>query len=265
MKNKFLIIPGENALEKVNNCDFLFPLKGFCVGMNKTFSLEEIPDDSFVYINRLLDCHSIKLLENLMPLFIKKVKGVVFEDIGVLEVLKEVDKKFITIYYGTHSLCSSYTVNSFLEEVDTCILANDITYDEIKIILNKAKKEIGLLVYGHLPYMYSRRNLLSNYAENFNLEKTKQRLIKEPISKKEFLVVENEFGTVLYDPLEYDGRVFLNEDNISYLLIDLNFLKTDSISKWFNDFVSGQRLNNPSKGFLEQKTIYRLPPKGEEK
>lgn len=263
MKNKFLIIPGENKLEKVSFGDFLFPLKNFCVGISKTFTLEEIPDNSFIYINKLLDSDAIKALENLMPLIEKKVTGVVFEDLGVLEVFRKVSKKITLIYYGTHSLCSSYTVNSFLEEVDSVILSNDITYDEIKEILNKANKNIGLLVYGHLPYMYSRRNLLTNYQENFNLSFNKTKLIKEPISKKEFLVVENEFGTVFYDSFEYDGRVFLKEDNVSYLLIDLNFLHVESINRWLNDFVDGAVLEKPTKGFLEQKTIYRLPPKGE--
>lgn len=261
MKNKFLIIPGTCALEKVSDCDFLFPLQGFCVGMERTFSLESIPDYSYIYVNRLLDSKGIEEFTKLLPLFSKKVKGIVFEDLGILNVLKEHSIAVETIFYGTHGVCSSYTANSLLCDVDTVILSNDITKEEIDEILGRVTKKVGLYIYGHLPYMYSRRTLLTNYSKHFSLEEKKQRIIKEKVSKKEFLVVEDEFGTVVYDPLVFDGRVLLNKE-VSYFLVDLRFEHVSSIKQFMQDFLAGNPIPNTTDGFLYRKTIYRLPLKG---
>ena len=169
MNNKILIIPGTNTLEKVTNSYFLFPLKDFSIGYEKKFTLEEIPNHSYIYINRLLDHEDILKFQTLLPLIQEKVKGIVFEDLGILEILRENKIQVETIFYPSHAICSSYTVNSYLEEMDTVILSNDITKEEIQEILTKASKPIGMLIYGHLPYMYSRRTLLTNYEKNFDL------------------------------------------------------------------------------------------------
>ena len=261
MKNKFLIIPGTCALEKVSDCDFLFPLQGFCVGMERTFSLESIPDYSYIYVNRLLDSKGIEEFTKLLPLFSKKVKGIVFEDLGILNVLKEHSIAVETIFYGTHGVCSSYTANSLLCDVDTVILSNDITKEEIDEILGHVTKKVGLNIFGHLPYMYSRRTLLTNYCKHFSLENKKQRIIKEKVSKKEFLVVEDEFGTMFYDTCVFDGRVLLNKE-VSYFLVDLRFEHVSSIKQFMQDFLAGNPIPNTTDGFLYRKTIYRLPPKG---
>ena len=73
MNNKILIIPGTNTLEKVTNSYFLFPLKDFSIGYEKKFTLEEIPNHSYIYINRLLDHEDILKFQTLLPLIQEKV------------------------------------------------------------------------------------------------------------------------------------------------------------------------------------------------
>ena len=261
MKNKFLIIPGKFALEKVSGCDFLFPLQGFCVGIERTFSLENIPDSSYVYVNRLLDRKGIEDFRKLLPLFSKKVKAIVFEDLGILNILKENRIDVETCFYGTHGVCSSYTANNLLTDVDTVILSNDITKEEIETILDKVTKKVGLFLFGHLPYMYSRRTLLTNYSKHFALENKKKRILKESVSKKEFFVVEDEFGTMFYDSCVFDGRVLLDKD-VSYFVIDLHLENILNIKEFMEDFFALKAYPNTTDGFLYRKTIYRLPPKG---
>ncbi len=261
MKNRFLIIPGKCTLEKVSNCDFLFPLQGFCVGMSQTFSLESIPDCSYVYVNCLLDSIQIEEFQKLLPLFPKKVKGIVFEDLGILNILQENHLHVETIFYGTHAICSSYTANAFLQDVDTVILSNDITKEEIEKILQKVTKKVGLYIFGHLPYMYSRRTLLTNYSKHYSLDYKNQRIVKEQFSKQEFLVVEDAYGTMFYDTRVFDGRVFLEKD-VSYFLIDLHLENISSVKNFMDDFLRGKDFPNSTDGFLYRKTIYRLPPKG---
>ena len=261
MKNKFLIIPGNNKLEKVSDSNFLFPLEGYATNLGQTFSLDKLPNQSYIYINRILNTEDIACLRVLLSEYKEKIKGIVFEDLGVLQIIIEENLPVEKILYLTHGMCSSKTANAFLQMVDTVILSNDITYEEIKEILKHVSKKIGLCIYAHLPYMYSRRTLLTNYAKNFAYDKKMVKKVKEPISKKEFLVTEDAYGTYFYDLLVYDGRRLLNED-VSYFILDLHLDMVDSMALWVAKFLKGEPIPNSTSGFLEEKTIVKLPPKG---
>ena len=259
MKNKYLVLAGNNKLEKVDNTLFLFPLKGYCVGMSHEYAIQEIPKGSYVYVNRLFDSSLMNSFIELYPSILKCAQGIVFEDLGVLEVLKEKNSHLKTILYATHAVCSLETTLAYLSYVDSVILSPDITLEEIKYISSQAK--VGAVLFGHLPLMYSRRQLVTNYARHFGVEKTNPFLIKEPIHNKEFLLVENEYGTVLYDNAVYNGYELL-DCPCEYYLLNLEFTQIEHFSEWLKEFEAGQ-YPSTSSFFLHQETIYRLPPKEE--
>ena len=263
MTNKYLVIPNKKEVKKVSNVDFLFPLKGFCVGMNVEFLIKELEDGVYVYINRILDSNSILELKECFIKGKDKIKGVVFEDLGVLTLINELNLNVEKILYATHALCGANTINAYLKYVDTVIISSDITYEETEEILRLAQKNLIVYVYGPLFYMYSRRTLLTNYQKNFALENNKILVLLEPITKQKFFVVESDYGTVFMDEAMYDGRRLLNHDNVAKYLINLSWLQGD-IEEFMESFET-KELPNTTSGFLDKKTIYRLPPRKEEK
>ena len=102
MKNKIIITI--NSLDELNNYLklginlFAYPLKGFCVGMPNTFLIEEIPSDGYLFINRILDNESIDKLNDILNNI--KIKGIIFDDLGVLELIK--NKDIEKILYLSH-------------------------------------------------------------------------------------------------------------------------------------------------------------------
>lgn len=263
MKNKCLIIPKKkNDLDEIN-INFLLPLKGFCVGHKFEVTFEEIKNASYILINRLLDKEGIEKLESLFFKNKEKIKGVVFEDLGVLEIIKKLNSNIETIYYPAHTMCSIHTVNACLEYIDTLILSPDITKEEIEEILKLAKKEICLMIYGPLPYLYSRRTLLTNYQKVNQLPNQKEETLYEKTTNKQFYFVENEYGTVCYDKKNFDGRELLQKENVKYYILDVQHTEYENITKWLNLFFESKPLPNTTTGFLYQKTIYRLLPRKE--
>ena len=262
MKNNFYILPGENPCKKVEGVHFLFPLKGFCVGMKKEYDIQDLEKDSFVYVNRMLDEESILAFERILSEIEKKCVGIVFEDLGILEVLETHHSSLKKVFFATHGVCSLQTALCYLKEVDQVILSPDITLEESQEILKQAN-DIGIFLYGHLPFMYSRRSLLKNYAQNFELEQEENLLhLEESVSKKRFFAVENEYGTVIYDSRVYDARELL--EDASFGLISLEYEVVEDLEQWLKDFLEGMEVEDSTTGFLHQKTIYKLPPKKEE-
>lgn len=257
MKNNFLIIPDKIYEKKSPNVSFLFPLKGLCVGFKKVYELKDIKEGSYVYINRILDTEGILYFKSILPKM-KHIKGIVFEDLGIIEILKKENASFELILYATHACCSLYTTNAYLDYVDSVVLSLDITKEETEIILAHATKKVCLYTYGPICYMYSRRTLLKNYQEHFGLEKEPVNTFYETNTKSKFVLIENEYGTVCYDELKIDGRVFLNHENVYFHLINLDWDEINSLDSWLEDFVNDSELENVFSGFLDQKTIYRL-------
>lgn len=261
MKSKYLVVPNHKNLKSSNDYCLLFPLKDFCVGFLNEFSIEEIPDESYIYVNRLLDTKSILKLKEILQA--KPLKGIVFEDLGILQIILDNQLTLETIFYPTHAITSTNTLNAYLDYAKSVGISLDVTKEETKKMLDLAKGNVSYYLYGPLPYMYSRRSLLTNYEKNFSLKESKEKILEDEITHKKFRTVENEYGTVLFDEKPYDGRMFLNHPKINHFIINTDANEKPVSEKWLKDFLKGKELENMTDGFLNQKTIYILPPKKE--
>ena len=87
MMNKSKLLININNLneiseyEKIGITNFLFAIKDFSIGYN-TFTLNEIPDNSYILINRVMDTKTIEELKTIKD-ELKRFKGIFFEDLGV--------------------------------------------------------------------------------------------------------------------------------------------------------------------------------------
>ena len=264
--NKFLVtITDDFQIElykKARITNFLFPLKDFCVGIEKTFSLSEI-EEGYIFINRILDHQAYQSLKEILKRIPNTIKGIVFEDFGVITLAKELNLSQQLILCQTHFATNYQSINENLEFVDSIVIGTDITKEEIETILKHANKPLCYLLYGLIPGMYSRRTLLTNFEKYFQTRKKSVLPLEEKISKEKFLAVENEYGTVLYHDKYFNGQNSVKDDNILFYLIHPLFLETEEIVKLLNDLINNTQRENKAEddGFLNTKTIYRL--KGE--
>lgn len=254
--NKYLITVTENIAPLDPNIYYLFPLKDYTVGYPYTFTLKQIQKypHAYIYINRLLNTSDITNLQAILqkPL-LTNIQGIVFEDLGVYEIIK--DYPLEKILYATHACCSTNTINTYLKYMDSVIISPDITKEETLEILNNSSKPLIIYGLGHLPYMYSRRLLNTNYQTNFNYPLNNQIILKENITKQEFIAVENEYGTVIYDKKLYIANEFPFNSKIKYIFLNPN-LTNFRVNQTINCFLYEK--NDITKGFLTKKTTYQL-------
>lgn len=261
--NKLLVtITNDNQIElykKARITNFLFPLKNFCVGIEKTFSISEI-EEGYLYINRILDQSAYHALKEILKNISYSIKGIVFEDFGVITIAKELKLKQQLILYQTHFATNYQSINENLEFVDSIVIGTDITKEEIETILEQANKPLCYLLYGLVPGMYSRRTLLTNFEKQFHTEPKKVLSLEEKISKKKFLAVENEYGTILYHDKYFNGQNSIPDDNILFYLIHPLFLETNEVMNLIQDLIQNNQRKQEMEddGFLNTKTIYRL-------
>ena len=144
--NKLFIIKSEKEINllKENGIDnFVYPLFSFCVGVENEFSLSEIKEEnSYLFVNRVLDEESANNLNMLLHSLPSNIKGIIFDDVGIIKMLEDV--KIEKILMPSHFACNYESVNIYNEYVDSVILPFDITDGEVEEIISKSSKKVSL-------------------------------------------------------------------------------------------------------------------------
>lgn len=246
--------------KKASITNFLFPLKDYCVGYPTTFEIEEIKEEGYLYLNRILDTESYENLRPLLKNLPSHIKGLVFEDFGVITLANELNLNLELILYQTHFATNHQSINENLAFVDSIVISADITKKEIDEILKHTKKPLVYVLYSLIPAMYSRRTLLSNFEKEFNLESKNTVKLEEKISKNAFIAIENAYGTVLYHDKYLNGIDTFDDAKIKFYFINPVLMSNEEIDELLNSIINGTRkmTEKESRGFLDQETIYRL-------
>lgn len=249
-KQKLIVVTNEDIIDDLRDRKDvikLYPLKSFCVGYPLEFAIEKI--DDYVLINRLLTNADLLKLSSILAK--NTFKGIVFEDLGILELIKDLNVTKILML--SHIGNNVVSINYYLDYVDSVIVSTDITKNEIAYILKNSKKPLVLPTFGLIPLMYSRRKLLSNY-ELFHNQKCSNPLVAS-INDKEFKIWENEYGTVFYTKQYYFLDNYKEYDNVLGYFYNPIFLNPQEILKVLNNEIE----EIPTFSFLlNQKTIYKL-------
>ncbi|MFI3260214.1 MAG: U32 family peptidase [bacterium] len=245
--NNYIFIPNDNKdLEKLKGCKILYPIKFFSVGFNSYFEIDDITTpNSYLYINRLLTSSDLDQLKILLLNLPSNIVGIIFEDLGIYEITKNINIE--KIFSSSHILTSSKSINTYLRYFDSCALSSDITKEEIDNILNKADKEICIHAFGHMPLSYSRRLLNTNYATNYKINFENNLNIENTNFK--FIVNENEYGTVIYDKDIFSCLELKFEKEFKYMIINLFEIGAE---KFFNNDYE------TTDSFLSRKTFYKV-------
>ncbi|MBQ8659681.1 MAG: U32 family peptidase [Bacilli bacterium] len=238
---------------------FLFALEDYSVGY-KTFSLEEIKkcdvSNKYLLLNRILDCKAIDELKNIFK-NIDGVKGIVYEDIGVYNLIKELNLDIELVHFQNHFGTNLGSVNFWLDRVDSIFISNENTKEEILNIVSKAKKEVCLHLYGYNQAMYSRRLLLSNWSQEFNIEYKNSNLLSDVATGVKFRAIENEYGTVMYSENVFNGKDIYGLDNVKFYYVNTmmipHYQVMDFLTNIDRDFIAGE-----DDGFLNKETIFKL-------
>ena len=271
------VIKDNNYIDYLN-CGLdgiIFPLKDFSVDYFKYFSLDEIQEyksrtkkKCYVIINKLIFNKKLNmLLFTLKKLEELKVDGVFFYDLAVVNLVKENNININLIFNQTHMVMNSDTINLYYNlGVSSAYLSNEITKEEILNIRNNTKSSLFVLLLGNPSVAMSKRKLLTSYFANKSIKGKKELIIKEPISKQEFLVKEDDNGTTFF----YNKRINLSNiylelvsNNIDYGIIMQGNYSSLEYRKLITSFVNFDKktidlIAGHNRGFLYRKTIYKV-------
>ena len=242
---------------EVNN--FVMCLKDFSIGHN-SFDLEVINKyDTYILINRILDCNDVDELKKILKSVSDNVRGIIFDDAAVLEIVKELNLDLELIWMQNHFGTNTEMIDFWLNQgVDSCFISNELTEEEIKYILDNSSNPLCVQIFGYNHAMYSRRTLIRNYTDFYSLESTNELDLKTD-SDIGFKVVEEGKGTVFLSDKVFDGTGLRFLDNVKYYYIDMSLIDSEKIYELIRTFDVKTLDLEVDSGFLDKETIYKLP------
>lgn len=267
--------------EKIGADAFIFGLKNFSVNYELTLSLEEIKEllkvcdkEIFIAINKNIFNSELKSLKNILIELDKlNIKGVLFYDLSLLYLKKELNLKIDLVWNQTHMVTNYNTCNYYHNKgVEYAFLASEITLEEILEIKKKTNMKLMTYVIGYPIMSFSRRKLLTNYYKGNNKTNlTKKNYLMDKAGK--YIIKETNDGTaILFDKILNGSSIIkdLKEVNMDYIVLNddnicfdvfyevLKEVKLLTNSENEESLEKIKSLIGDSTGFFFKKTIFKV-------
>ncbi|MDD2377297.1 MAG: U32 family peptidase [Bacilli bacterium] len=279
--SKIIIIPSSNQLN--NDCDgYIIGINGLSVNLPIYFEVEEaisfirkVKDNNqeiFIALNKNMHNDDLPFLEKvLIKLNDLKVNGILYYDLSIFNISKRLKLSNELVWAQEHLTTNYLTCNFWYERgVNYVYVASEITTDEILEIRQNTKMKLMVPIFGYLPMFVSKRHLVKNYLNYFNLEDNSK---INYITKKdnEYPIIDNELGTTVYSSHILNGiKEVPKMKDIDYLILNsfnTNEIDFNEVIKMFKKVAENNvvkydnKINQTFKtnhGFLYEETIYKV-------
>ena len=272
-------------LNKKNINDYVDYIDGVVIGLhnfsvfnNVVYDVDEIKElsnkykdlEMFIKIDKNIFNDEIESLKESLIYLSKLNIKVMFYDICVLQLVKELKLDIDLVWSQTHMVNNYKTCNYYYDKgVKYALISKEITLDEIKTI-NKLSNINTIVEVVSLPSVgFSRRKLVTNYNKDNN-SNFKDLKVLEKVTNKEYIVKEETAGTGFILDEVLNGTSVIKDlynSGTSYILmreID-NFLELVKDTKEYisnecrdDNYISKYKKLGDNTGFFFKNTIYRV-------
>lgn len=253
---------------------YIFGLKDYSVNFLNTYNLDELKDliiklkgknkEIYISINKNLHNKEINELRKiLIEIDNLNINGIMYADNGFITLKKELDLKTNLIWYQEHLTTSYSSINTYKEfDIDSVVISNDITFHEVKEIIDNTNSKLYYMIFGYLPMFISERNQIKNYENNFKLEGSTEYNYFVNDNMK-YPIIDKTIGTFAFSNLPiFAYKEYLEiKDKIHYVILSDLFIDCDTYIKVLDKVKNEKDIDldiETSPNFLYQDTIYKI-------
>ena len=281
MSELYIEIDNKDLLDYVLDKDFtglILPFSFYSLGLNNKNNLLDVAFNNKINkkiglnLEKIFDDEMLnKVLIDLKP-YLKKIDFITFSDFGLFKLLKEAGFNNL-IYRAPSYLTNVCDVKLYHELVDNVVLSSEITFDELKHIINNIDFVPFIDCFGLNPIFYSRRPLITNFFDYKNYHddaKLTSYFIKEETRNKKQRIYEDDNSTTIYDDSYYYLDMELKQLDKDYkAIIHLPFMDFDNGKKIIDAYLNKTAINELElniplgKGAYNNKLILRKEEENE--
>ncbi len=231
--------------------------------------------DIFLSLNKMFYDEDFLKLDNFLNLInIKDLTGIIASDLGLVHFLIEKGLNNKIIWEGESLTTNQFDFN-FLHEFNILgsFVAKEITIEDIIDIGKNKKHKLFLTGHGYFSMFYSKRKLISNFSEHYNLnlscDNNKYHLEELARVGEKYPILEDNDGTHVFRSRVTNSFNVLNEleEVVDYFVINSLFkddLYTIKVLSLYQNGYNKTILNDIKEkynetwddGFYTTKTVY---------
>lgn len=272
---KILVVPTSTNIKKYekNAQAFLFGLKNFSyttkinLNINQIKKIKQQTDkEIFIKIDKNIFNKDLeKLKQNLIELDKLNINGIMFYDLSVMSIAKNLNLKTPLIWNQNYFVTNYKTCKYYEKEgIQGAVISSEITKEEILEIRKNTKLTLFVNIFGYQMMAFSKRKLITNYFKYLkkkNLKKKNYIIEKD----KKYRIVETQEGTIILSDKILNGikyKQLFEDNNINYLILDQTMIKDRPFLKIL-DIINNNKqeeipIKNTDELFLNKKTIYKV-------
>ena len=186
--------------------------------------LNEYNKEIFIALNKNMHNSDLDYLKEVMNLLSDyKINGVFYYDIAIVNIYNDNKFNYDLVWAQEHLTTNYHTCNYWYDFGSKYVfISGEITLDEIKEIKQNTKAKLIVPIFGYLPMFVSKRHLVKNYLDYFNLkDKSEINYIFKEGNK--YPITDDNNGTSVYSANILNGleeSLILREEKIEYLLLN---------------------------------------------
>lgn len=247
---------------------FIFGNKKYAVRLTASFDItlysslvskiHSMNKKAYVYVNKLFTEFELNGLEEHL-LFLKEINvdGIYFSDMAVYQIAKRNNFTSLLIYHPDTLSVNSYDARVMKNlGVQSVVLSKDITLENLCMIGDKLPSYLQVLSYGHFPLFYSKRKLIRNYFDYYNidpspyLENTSLK-VKENTRVEHYPIYQDDNGTIMYSDKKLNYAAYLYE-------IKNHHIDTFIMDFIFDDYENASNMIELYRKAINEKLDYKI-------
>lgn len=214
----------------------LVGLHSFSHSINHILTIDELlvliktNNKVFLLINHLIDNEKLESLNHILnTLSQTNLYGLLFEDYAVLNLVKKYNYQINLYLASKNSITSSSLINQSDSLVLGALVSNDLSLEELILLLNNTHKKTLIHAYGYQLIYYSKRPVISNYQKTFHLSQLKNYQVKRKDNC--YSLIEEKGYSYLYSDKIFNSINYLNELPADFYLINSYLVDEDIFNR----------------------------------
>lgn len=260
-------------LNKINVDGFIIGLKNYSIFQSLKLSIDKIKKlkiNKELYISINKPIHNVELedLKNkLIELSELNIKGILYEDVSILNINNELKLNLNLIWNQMHLPTNYKTCNYWNSKgAKGALLSTELMLNDFIDIKKNTNMIIMTYLYGYMPMFESSRTLITNYMKHIKRIKIdKLYYLYEKERNKYYPIYEEYNNTFILDEIS-NGINYVKElkdNNIDYIVINSLLHNKRDINIVINEYIDALndkeiKKKNVNTGFLFKESIFRV-------
>ena len=251
---------------------------GFIVGINKYSIFQSLKLDVddikkiktnkelYVFINKPIHNNELEEIKNILISLSKlNITGVLFEDISIYKINKDLDLKLNLIWASNHLPTNSYSCNYWNKKgCSGALLSTELMVSDFIDIKKNTNMNIFVYLYGYIPIFESSRTLITNYLKHVNKKSDSNRFyIHEKQSDRYYPIYEEYDNTFITEDVLNGINVVNDLKDIDYIILNSLMHKEEDFNIIVDEYIdalNGKKINKKDvfTGFLFKESIFKV-------